>query len=207
MFPRGCRSTTGRPRTAGVQPIRRTAVAALPFPEVETYELPPLRTQQVIAFWNKVDRSGEHWLWLGRTSGSVSAMPAFWIDGNWHSARRVAWRLAPGRRRQPHEAKPYVRVTCGERMCINPAHLELSQRGGHPQQVECRRGHELTPENVYVTTRGKRTCRICLRAGLAKRRKRYLKEGRGWGRTYKPIASPIVDKSLDKVPRKLKRGG
>ena len=37
-------------------------------------------------------------------------------------------------------------------------------------QTHCKNGHEKTPENVYVNTRGWRLCRICIRSD----RKRYM---------------------------------
>ena len=34
----------------------------------------------------------------------------------------------------------------------------------------CRRGHPKTPENTYVNPQGGRTCRICLKKRLEKRK-------------------------------------
>jgi hypothetical protein len=31
-------------------------------------------------------------------------------------------------------------------------------------QTHCKRGHEFTPQNTYVTTKGGRVCRICMNA-------------------------------------------
>ena len=30
-----------------------------------------------------------------------------------------------------------------------------------PRQTHCRKGHEMTPENTYTRTDGKRRCRTC----------------------------------------------
>lgn len=44
-------------------------------------------------------------------------------------------------------------------------HGRLHNRGRkRPLVTHCKRGHELTPENTYVSTDGKRNCRICRRA-------------------------------------------
>lgn len=64
---------------------------------------------------------------------------------------------------------------CRNRRCCNPDHLEVvtpaenMRRGNSPSAIvhrenRCQRGHELTPENTYLTSAGYRTCRTCLRA-------------------------------------------
>jgi hypothetical protein len=66
---------------------------------------------------------------------------------------------------------------CRNRACYNPDHLEIVTRqenvrrgeaGQHKkallQRNHCGRGHELTPDNVYITSSGARECRSCKRA-------------------------------------------
>jgi len=84
---------------------------------------------------------------------------------------RLAWIDANGRLPMPgmnilHE--------CDNPACINPDHLyegtqreniqDCLDRGRHAQanQIECKRGHEFTPENTRITTDGKRVCRTCM---------------------------------------------
>ncbi len=68
---------------------------------------------------------------------------------------------------------------CRKRSCVNPAHLEPvtsaenTMRGESLQAVNaakthCKRGHEFTPENTYVTSSGSRSCRVCLAIHRAK---------------------------------------
>ena len=62
---------------------------------------------------------------------------------------------------------------CRNRGCVNPAHLEaVTHREnilrGMAAEVRrsathCKNGHERTPENIVVTKKGARVCRICLR--------------------------------------------
>jgi hypothetical protein len=64
---------------------------------------------------------------------------------------------------------------CLHRRCVNPAHLEPvtrgenTSRGGNAIKTHCKRGHEFTPENTYMTPGGARQCRACipLRPGAA----------------------------------------
>lgn len=68
-------------------------------------------------------------------------------------------------------------VTCRHRRCVNPDHLAPQTRSENlrlkrKQQV-CKRGHDLTPENVYVIPQtGGRQCRRCVRLLKAEKRER-----------------------------------
>jgi hypothetical protein len=63
--------------------------------------------------------------------------------------------------------------TCGNRGCVNPAHLEPvthaeNVRRAFAGRTHCRYGHEYTVENTYIGTHGYRQCREC-RRGYARR--------------------------------------
>ena len=46
--------------------------------------------------------------------------------------------------------------------------VEIGRLGGAKKQTHCKRGHELTPDNIYVTmgrtTKRQRICKTCRRA-------------------------------------------
>jgi hypothetical protein len=63
---------------------------------------------------------------------------------------------------------------CVHRHCVNPAHLEPVTIGenvmrgdtipaANAAKTHCKHGHEFTPENTQITTKGARRCRACRR--------------------------------------------
>lgn len=79
---------------------------------------------------------------------------------------------------------------CRNRACVNPAHLEpvtrlentmRSARAGTMIHKLCKRGHELTENNIYVTN-GIRSCKVC---HLARCKAYYERRGRKvWAERY-----------------------
>ncbi len=73
-------------------------------------------------FWEKVDKSGDCWLWTSATWGS-KGYGFFWVGSKKRSdyAHRVSYLISRG-------AIPEGRLvmhTCDNPLCVNPAHLEL----------------------------------------------------------------------------------
>lgn len=72
----------------------------------------------------------------------------------------LVWETVTGR----EKGKDFsLRRTCAEPMCVNPDHMELFPRTYRPLRTHCKRGHELTEDNVYRMSCGKRECRTCVR--------------------------------------------
>lgn len=80
-----------------------------------------------LGFWAKVRKGGEDecWPWTGAiVRGGYGSV---WIDGEWMSAHRAAYRLVKG-----PLGRWRVRHTCDNRPCCNPAHLV---RGTQKQNI------------------------------------------------------------------------
>lgn len=122
------------------------------------------------------------WVWQLSTNGR--GYGRLWIgsrvDGTRRhvNAHRFAYELMVG----PVPDGLHLDHLCRNRSCINPDHLEpVTQRenvlrGDAPaahqaRQVECKAGHPLSGDNLYVN-KGKRYCRECNKRRSAEYRRR-----------------------------------
>jgi hypothetical protein len=118
-------------------------------------------------FWEKVDKSGECWLW---TAGKESeGYGRFKLNGKGCKAHRISYELEVG----PIPEGLQIDHLCRVRHCVNPEHLEaVTQRENilrgvgitarHAQATHCPQGHEYNEANTY-TNRQERSCRVCNR--------------------------------------------
>lgn len=116
----------------------------------------------VSRFWAKVEPEYGCWLWTGSVlkSGYGSVV---W-NGRSARAHRVAYELTFG----PIPNGLDIHHICGERLCVNPAHLEPMKHGEHAalhvrRPSHCPHGHPYDEANTYVTGSGMRQCRTCNR--------------------------------------------
>jgi hypothetical protein len=138
-------------------------------------------------FWSRVARSGSDQCWPWTAGRLSSGYGRFHSGGKAGRAHVLAWELAFG----PVDSDKHLdhqchnsdstclgAAACLHRRCVNPAHLELTtlvtnvMRGQSPfavnaRKTHCKRGHELTGDNVAPTSAGGRRCAVCARAYIA----------------------------------------
>ena len=120
-------------------------------------------------FWANVRVTDGCWEWTGPNDGKYGR---FYRGGQSNRAHRLSYELFVGE--IPDGL--WVLHHCDNPPCIRPDHLFLgdcqanmrdaAQKGrictiGQSLKTHCKRGHEFTPENTYVDTKGHRRCRTC----------------------------------------------
>lgn len=148
---------------------------------------PPMPwTRERLMEWVKIDPETGCWNWQGaKTQG-------YGIAGNGRDKSRLAHRRSHEMFVGPIPPGYEIDHLCRNPPCINPKHIEAvtprmnKMRSKSPwalnaAKTHCKRGHDLSEENVYRTKKG-RSCRACNlihgRAFEAKHRERRNKEDR-----------------------------
>lgn len=136
-------------------------------------------------FWEKVDASGDCWLWMGGLN--TGGYGRFTLDGRRQRAHRVAYALLVA----PVPSGLELDHLCRVRHCVNPDHLEPVTRrenllrGAGPAQAgyrqkrktHCPQGHPYDESNTFVWAArpSERSCIECNRV----RAREYQRKKRG----------------------------
>ena len=126
-------------------------------------------------FWSKVAITPGCWEWLAYKV--PSGYGRFRVGKEMTPAHRVAYEMLVGQ----IPAGLCIDHLCRNPSCVNPSHMEPvtrvenTMRGSgwgpsNAKKTECLRGHAFTEENTYIDRHGKRSCKECRRAALAKSR-------------------------------------
>ena len=137
-------------------------------------------------FWEKVNKAGECWVWLG--SKTKNGYGQIWNNGKVEYAHRVSFEIHKGDIPSGLE----IDHLCENPSCVNPDHLETVthseniKRAVHrinyanKRKTHCKHGHALEGDNLRSGQRGKRQCRECARRRDRERRvKAALAKARG----------------------------
>lgn len=118
------------------------------------------------------------WPWLGFLNRDGYGQ--FSIGGRKHQCHRIAYEVRFGPIPDGMQIDHVKARGCSLRSCVNPDHLEvvtqtenLARGNGAParnaRKTHCSKGHRLDGENLYVRPNGRRRCRTCDRANVARR--------------------------------------
>jgi hypothetical protein len=137
-----------------------------------------LTYEQLERFWSKVDKTETCWLWTGWLKHNGYGMFDLGvIDGKKIKlqAHRVSYEVFVGPLIDGMTID-HIKEVCSSRTCVRPDHLRQITRGANvlagdtiaarnKAKTHCDRGHEFTPENIYVPPKKPRSryCRACMK--------------------------------------------
>jgi len=146
-------------------------------------QLPPALARRI-----DVDAGG-CWLWRGRVN--LGGYGRLRFLGSWQLVHRIVWWLLV----KPPIEGMHLDHLCRVRKCVNPDHLRevtprenahapgsLSPAKLNSEKSCCPEGHPYEGENLILTAKGYRACRICTREGArigARRRRQQLRLAAG----------------------------
>lgn len=133
-------------------------------------------TPPELRFWPKVNKTDSCWIWAGQIH-KPTGYGLFWNGKKTVRAHR--YRFITDNGYEPE----VVMHTCDNPSCVNPAHLtggsqldnirdrDAKRRHWAQTRTHCKRGHEITNENIYYHN-GRKTCKPCRRLMDKERRNR-----------------------------------
>jgi hypothetical protein len=140
------------------------------------------------------------WIW-SRAFNGAGYPSTMWLNGKVVLAHRASYLIFKG----PIPDGLEIDHLCRDKRCVNPEHLEAVTRqtnllrgtgfaARHARQTHCKRGHEFTDANTYISARGERVCRTC----------RAAREwGRRHGLTIEEALTVRVHTNIDDVARHM----
>lgn len=128
-----------------------------------------IEQKDIDRFWSKVNRSGECWIFTGKTDRY--GYGNMWIKGKWVGAHRISYTISKG-----SILKDLIMHHCDNPSCVNPAHLKDAtykensedmvikgrSRNQNTLKTKCKNGHNLNGDNLSVEPRDGYTARRCL---------------------------------------------
>lgn len=114
--------------------------------------------------WEKVDKTGECWIWRGGTNGRYGHLSAGRRGEGHVYVHRLAYELLVG----PIPEGLTIDHQCRNHRCVNPEHLEpvplrenIKRAADQDRRSHCPSGHVFDDANTYRDSNGWRHCRSC----------------------------------------------
>ena len=137
--------------------------------------IPEISDKSMIRFLSKIKVDDDHFCWEFKGTISPYGYGVFSIGGKIYMAHRVSWSVFE------NNPDPILLIDhqCKNRKCVNPSHLRLvnektntlensnSTAYFNSLKTHCPKGHEYTPENIYMNY-GSRRCATCTKARTAR---------------------------------------
>ena len=128
---------------------------------------------EIERFWSFVSEGPGCQEWQGIQDGYGYGSFRFRGDRRLHKAHRVSWELTHA---EPIPPGFQIHHICKNRLCVNPAHLQVLPQSIHAsfdsvnaRKTHCPQGHPYDEENTYWFN-GARQCRACRRINQAAKR-------------------------------------
>lgn len=122
----------------------------------------------------------ECWLWNRPPTTGGYGQLTFKEDGRVVNRKAHCVALIVHGLEVPKGKTNHIHHSCGTKLCVNPAHLEMVSARAHmlrrhgATEELCSRGHERTEQNTYRCIKDGRPVRVCRTCMRERRKRRYV---------------------------------
>lgn len=156
---------------------------------VKSIDINELNSKILTQFFQRIEITNHCWLWNGRkTNGGYGV---FSFNNNVIRAHRFSYELF----KNEIPVNLDLDHLCRNTKCVNPQHLEPVSKYENQKRspitnmnkTHCPQGHEYSSDNLYVSPKGFRFCRICKNAHERLRRTKpeYKLYNKEYSRKYR----------------------
>lgn len=141
-------------------------------------------------FWSHVEKTDSCWNWTACIA--KNGYGRFVFNTKHMLVHRISYELIHGK---IPEGKQLDHL-CRNRRCVNPVHLQpvppkenvlrgIGITAKNSEKTHCKRGHELSGENLVIEKNGSRQCRLCKNAKNSKFMNQWYQNHRDQMKQYR----------------------